>query len=86
MAIDRKAQAQWGRIGGLRLRATHDPQQYTAKARETFWASFERQVDPDGVLDPEERRVRAEAARKAHMLRLSMKGHEARRAKKAAQG
>jgi hypothetical protein len=42
----------YGRIGGLRLAATHDPKVYTAAARRVFAESFERQVDPDRVLPP----------------------------------
>jgi hypothetical protein len=39
-------------------------------------------VDPEGVLDPHERAVRAEAARRAHFLRLAFLSAKARRAKK----
>lgn len=37
-----------------------------------FLARFERQVDPDGVLDPQERTMLADAARRAHMRRLAL--------------
>lgn len=40
---------------------------------------FERAVDPDGLLTPEERAFRAEHARKEHYLRLSRKSAQARR-------
>ncbi|MFJ4649800.1 hypothetical protein ACIP5Y_00855 [Nocardia sp. NPDC088792] len=40
---------------------------------------FERTVDPDGLLAPEERAFRAEHARKEHYLRLSRKSAQARR-------
>jgi len=40
---------------------------------------FEREVDPDGVLPPEERRRRAEHARKAYFLRLALASSKARR-------
>ncbi len=68
----------YGRIGGLHLRATHDPAQYTAAGRRAFLQSFERQVDPDGTLPPEERAARAEAARKAHMAALAARSAAAR--------
>lgn len=68
-----------GRIGAHRLHATHDPRETTAKARETFLTQFEREVDPDGALSPEERRRRAEHAKKAHFARLARLSAEARR-------
>lgn len=58
---------------------TSDRSARTAKAREGALARFERQVDPDGVLPPAERRQRAESARKAHMLSLAAKSAAARR-------
>lgn len=51
----------------------------TAKARDAFLASFVRAVDPLGVLPEEERRRRAERARKAHFRRLALKSAKARR-------
>jgi hypothetical protein len=61
----------YGRIGGLRARSRHDPLEYTAAARRAFLAGFEDQVDPYRVLPPEERKARAEAAKKAHMAELA---------------
>ena len=49
---------------------TSDRSARTRPAREAFLKSFERKVDPDGKLPPEERRRRAEHALRAHMLRL----------------
>jgi hypothetical protein len=43
----------------------------TSPARAAFLARFERQVDPDGVLSPDERRTRAARALRAHMIRLA---------------
>jgi hypothetical protein len=71
-----------GRIGAYRLHATHDPRVTTAKARATFLARFEREVDPDGVLPEEERQRRADSARKAYFSRLAYKSAKARRARK----
>lgn len=53
----------------------------TAAARAGALARFERQVDPDGVLNPQERATRAEHARKAYMASLSLKAAKARRAR-----
>ena len=58
---------------------TSDPSARTAPAREAAWSRFEREADPDGKLNPEERARRAEHARKAYFLRLAMKSAQARR-------
>ncbi|WP_163890309.1 hypothetical protein [Mycolicibacterium hippocampi] len=65
------AHAQWAR--------TEDRTARTAAARSGFYKRFESQVDPDGVLAPEERAKRAENARKAYMLKLSMASARSRR-------
>jgi len=56
-----------------------DPHAALAPARQGFLSKFEREVDPDGVLDPRERAVRADRARRAHMKRLAMKSVESRK-------
>jgi hypothetical protein len=43
----------------------------TSPARAAFLARFERQVDPEGLLPPDERRTRAARALRAHMIRLA---------------
>jgi hypothetical protein len=72
-----------GRLGGLTTRSRNDPTAYTAAARATFAASFELEVDPDGTLPPEERAARADAARRAHYLRLAAKSAQARAGRRA---
>jgi hypothetical protein len=72
-----------GRIGAYELHARYDPRETTAKARATFLARFERDVDPDGVLPEPERRKRAEAARKAYFARLGLASARARSKKTA---
>jgi hypothetical protein len=47
-------------------------------------ARFERQVDPDGVLNPAERAKRAESAKKAYYRALQLKSSRSRGKKKAA--
>jgi hypothetical protein len=42
-------------------------------------AKFERDVDPNNELTPQERHKRAEYARKAHMQRMALKSAQARR-------
>ena len=63
---------------------TADRSARTAPARAAFLDRFERQVDPDNTLDPAERALRAEHARKAHFLRLSLQSAKARRRKRIA--
>jgi len=48
-----------------------DATRATSAGRAAFLATFERQVDPEELLDPDERRVRAERALRAHMIRLA---------------
>jgi hypothetical protein len=65
------AQVSWSR--------TVDRSGRTQPARDKFQQRFERQVDPDGVLDPAERAKRAEHARKAYFIGLALKSAAARR-------
>lgn len=51
----------------------------TEAARQAAADRFERQVDPDGTMDPQERAQRAESARKAYFAGLAMKSAAARR-------
>ena len=70
-----------GRIGAAVLHATHDSRETTSAGRRAFMGRFEREVDPEGVLTPEERERRAEAAKTAYFSRLSLKALKARKAK-----
>ncbi len=63
---------------------TADPTARTAPARQAFDGRFEREVDPDGTLPPEERARRAEHARKAYFTRLALASAKARRKATAA--
>jgi len=54
----------------------------TAKARAAFLAKLEAEVDPAGVLPPEERARRAEHLRQAHMKRMALASSRARAARK----
>jgi hypothetical protein len=58
---------------------TPDPTARTANARQAFRDRFENQVDPQGILDPDERVRRAESARKAYYTRLALKSATSRR-------
>ena len=72
------------RLAAYAMHARHDARQTTANGRAAFLARFDREVDPDGVLEPEERRRRAEQARRAYFARLSLAAVKARQAKRAA--
>ena len=66
------------KIGAHSLHAKYDGVALTERARATFLAGFEHQVDPDGVLPPDERQRRAQHARRAHMAKLSLAASRAR--------
>jgi len=57
-----------------------DPTAHTAPARRAFLERFEREVDADNQLPADERRRRAEHARKAYFTRLALASVKARRA------
>jgi hypothetical protein len=67
------------RIAAHANHAKNDSRELTAKARATFRAKFEDEVDPDRVLPPAERARRAEHARKAYYTQLAYKSARARR-------
>lgn len=72
--------ALYGSIGAHESWArTSDPSARTAPARRAALERFEREVDPDGILTPAERAVRAEHAKKAYFKRLALKSAQARR-------
>lgn len=74
-----------GRIGAHRRWAmTDDRSAATQAARDGLYRRFEDEVDPDRVLQPEERAKRVESARRAYYTRIAMKSAAARRAKKEA--
>jgi hypothetical protein len=70
------------RLAAYAMHARHDTRRTSANGRAAFLARFEREVDPDGRLDPEERSRRAEQARRAYFARLSLAAAKARRAKR----
>lgn len=55
-------------------------------AHASLQARFEREVDPDGRLSPEERAKRAEHARKLYYTQLAYKSARARAARKQQSG
>jgi hypothetical protein len=77
--------SQRARIAALTRWSREDPGPATKKARDGFNASFEREVDPEGILPEPERLRRAEAAKKAHFARLAMRSAKARARKTGGQ-
>jgi hypothetical protein len=78
LAARAAAATRWGK--------TPDRAEATAPARAGLRAKFEREVDPDGTLDPVERAYRADQLMRAHMLRMSIAAKKARQAKRASGG
>jgi hypothetical protein len=61
---------------------TADRSARTAPARAAALSRFERQVDPEGTMDPVERAQRAESARRAHFRAMAYKSARVRAARK----
>jgi hypothetical protein len=57
------------RLAAYAMHAQRDSRQTSAPGRAAFLARFEREVDPDGTLDPAERQRRAAQARSAYFTR-----------------
>jgi hypothetical protein len=57
---------------------TTDRAARTAAARRAALARFERQVDLDGVLEPDERQRLAESARRSYFRYLALRSSRAR--------
>jgi hypothetical protein len=74
------------RVAAHTMHARYDARVTTANGRAAFLARFEREVDPDGRLDPEERRRRAEHARRAYFTRLALASAKARRVRRQGGG
>ena len=68
------------RAAAYEMHAKHGSRKAAVKGQAALLAKFERQVDPDGLLTPEERRRRALHARRAHMARLALASARSRRA------
>lgn len=86
MPANRRTRSIRGRIGAHTLHARYDSRTLTSRARAQFLARFEREVDPDLVLDPAERRRRAAHARAAYFARLALRSAESRRPRRKADG
>ena len=83
MSSDRDAK-HTGRIGGLIAWSRNGADTMLSPALKGFAARFEREVDPAGILPPEERAKRADRARRAWMLQLAARSAAVRREGKTA--
>ena len=75
--------ALYGRVGALRRASRQDRSKLASSGQEALIARFEAEVDPTWSLPLDERRKRAEVARRAHMASLTARSVLARRARKA---
>jgi hypothetical protein len=67
------------------LHSQRDSSELLAAAHQASHVTkFEREVDPDNVLPPEERARRLESARRAYLTRLALASSRARAERKAA--
>ena len=69
------------RAAAYAMLAKHWSRKGALSGQAALLAKFERQVDPECLLAPEERRLRALHARRAHMARLALASARSRRAK-----
>jgi hypothetical protein len=83
MAMTPEQRVMRARIAALARWAKYKPDDQMEAAREKFRSSFEKKVDPEGVLPEAERLRRAEAARRAHYQQLALASSRARAARKA---
>jgi hypothetical protein len=82
MPLDPDQRRLRSQIAAAELHSRVNGREHTAPARAASpgaLAYWEARVDPEGVLDDDERHARAQHARRAHMLRLSFKSAKARR-------
>lgn len=71
------------RMSNVRWSKVEDRTAATKPGRDGLLRKFEREVDPDGTMDPGERAKRVENARKAFYAEMSRRSIAARRAKAA---
>lgn len=68
---DPEERSRIARQAALSRWSKEDPTATAIRAQRGLLAKFEREVDPDGTLTPAERTIRAERARRAHMIKLA---------------
>lgn len=78
MPLTPEQRQQRARLAALTRWSKEDPAANAERGQAGLLARFEREVDPEGQLAPDERRRRAEAARRAHMVRLAFRSSRSR--------
>jgi hypothetical protein len=73
-----QARSARARYAALKRHSRGDTHAATLAARRGFLRKFENEVDPDGVLDPIERQVRAGRALRAYMAALALRSAQVR--------
>ena len=80
---ERTAKSLGGRIGAhLRWANCTDRVAAMEPAKRAFLDRFEREADPDGVMDPVERGIKAEHLKSAYFARLALLSAKARAARR----
>ena len=69
------------RIAALARWSREDPQASAERGQVGLRRKFEREIDPDGTLEPADLATRVDRAIRAHMIKLSARGVAARRAR-----
>ena len=67
------------RLAAHAMHSKHDSRKTSKAGRVASMSRFERQVDPEGMLEPAERARRAEHAKRAFYTGLALKSAQARR-------
>lgn len=67
------------RIAANAMHARHDSRSVTRSARKAFLDRFDREVDPNEMLPPQERARRADQARRSYFGALALKSAQVRR-------
>ncbi|WP_408895895.1 hypothetical protein ACJ5H2_13340 [Nocardioides sp. R1-1] len=70
-SLSASQRSQRAKIAAAARWAKADGHAGTQAARDAFLARFEAEVDPDGVLPPQERARRAESAKRAYFQRMA---------------
>jgi hypothetical protein len=83
MALTPEQRSMRARLAALARWSKEDPADQMKIARARFDERFEKQVDPDCILPPEERARRAAAARKAYFVQLGFQSSRRATARKA---
>lgn len=86
MAFTKETASKYGRVGGLAYAALYDSKAQAQRGQKGLINRFTKQVDPDELLDPETRAVKAAQLHRAYMLGLNLRRTQQRRNARIAAG